>query len=271
MTKTSRPVSAWRPAVIVLPALLLLAAGDSVSAESADRAFGLTGMYTGVFAGPGRMDNRTIDLNGFANWGSPGWRVDYDETGFAGGILVGKKCDIGGMPLRFEIDATFGDLSEETNQLNPSPESEPGPQGLDETAKSAFRWIATARAGIEHTVGPVTVFATGGLALARIANSITDMDFSNDPAVPPWLDPDDSFHESSTEIGWVIGAGVEAPLADAWMLRLEGLYLDFGRSTHEVNHSGNNSCGRGGPKKPCPFGIENELSTVRLALIYRFW
>ena len=36
------------------------------------------------------------------------------------------------------------------------------------------------------------------------------------------IDPDDSFRDSSTVFGWVIGLGVETLLADAWALRLEG-------------------------------------------------
>ena len=88
--------------------------------------------------------------------------------------------------------------------------------------------------------------------------------------VPPRLDADDSFRDGSTEIGWVIGAGVEVPLADAWMLRLEGSYLDFGRSTHYVNRSGDNRCGPDKPRRPCSYTIENNLGVVRLAIIRRF-
>ena len=42
--------------------------------------------------------------------------------------------------------------------------------------------------------------------------------------------------------GPVGGGRFDAPLADDWKLRLEGAYLDFGRTTYSVNHSGNN-CG----------------------------
>ena len=164
------------------------------------------------------------------------------------------------MPLRIEIDGTFGGLSATSNRLDL--------EGLDETVKSEFRWIATARTGIEQAVGPATVFATGGLAAARIANSVTDIDFG--PNMPSRVDPDDSFRDSSAEFGWVIGLGVETPLADAWALRLEGSYLDFGRSTHYVNRSGDGRCGPGNSRRPCPYNIENKLGIVRLAIIHRF-
>ena len=209
----------------------MLMNGDPARAGSDDTAFDFVWAetYAGVFAGYGRMDNRIVDVDGFVNWGHPGGSgSNYNDDGFAGGVLVGKKFSMGGMPFRIEVDGTLGDLSAETNTLDP--------EGLDETAKAEFRWSVTTRTGVEHAIGPATIFATGGLAVARIANSVTDID-SN----PTRVDHDDSFRDSSTEIGWVIGVGVETPLADAWTLRLEGSYLDFGSSTYYVNRSGNNS------------------------------
>ena len=267
MKETSRPTfehnSARRHAALAPPALLMLAFAGPASADSGGAAFDWTGTYAGVFAGSGRMGNRLIDVDGFANWGNPGSVVDYDDTGFVGGALMGKKFEIDGTSFRIELDGTFGDLSASTNRLDPT--------CPDETATSELRWSATARVGVEEVVGPATVFATGGLAAARIANSVTDIDYKGSCLeMHLRLDPDDSFRDSSTEFGWVIGVGVEAPLADAWTLRLEGSYLDFGRSTHYVNRSGDGRCGPGNPRMPCPYDIENRLSIVRLAVIHRF-
>lgn len=255
----SRQGDAWRPVVLVFTTFLMLANGGPASAGGDDAAFDFVWAetYAGVFAGYARLNNRLIDVDGFANWGHPGSGSNYNDDGLAGGVLVGKKFEIGEVPFRIELDGTFGDLSATTNRLDP--------EGLDETAKAEFRWSVTTRAGIEQAVGPATVFATGGLAVARIANSVTDIDFP-----PTRVDPDDSFRDSSTEIGWVVGIGVETPLADVWRLRLEGSYMDFGSSTHYVNRSGDNVCGPGNPRRPCPYHIENTLALVRLVLIYPF-
>ena len=264
MEENSRPgfryFFAWRRAILALLISPVLASAGPANAGSADAAFDWAETYAGVFAGSGRADNRIVDAEGFANWGNPGWVVDYGDAGFIGGALVGKKFEVGNVPLRIELDGTFGSLSATSNRLDP--------EGLDETVKSEFRWIATARAGIEQAVGPATVFASGGLAAARIVNSVTDIDFG--PDMPSRIDPDDSFRDSSTEFGWVIGLGVETLLADAWALRLEGLYLDFGRSTHYVNRSGDGRCGPGNPRRPCPYNVENKLGIVRLAIIHHF-
>ena len=257
---TSGCAVALRRLLVASAVLCLLAGGGSASAGETGSAFSPAKTYAGVFAGSGLTGNRLVDVDGFANWGHPGSISKYDNTGFAWGALAGWRFQFAHTLLRVEVDATFGDLSASTNQLDP--------EGLDETAAADYQWVATARAGIEDTLGGVTVFATGGLAAARIDNWVTDIDFG--PNRRTQKDPDDSFRDSSMDFGWVIGAGVETALADTWTLRLEGSYLDFGRSTYYVNYSGNNSCGPGGSYRSCPYRIENNLGIVRLAVIRRF-
>lgn len=250
-------------AALALAALAMLASTGPANADDSSAGFNRAGAYAGAFAGSGRIGNRLTDIDGFANWGNPGSTVDYDDNGFVGGALIGRKFQIGDTRLRLELDAAFGDLSAHTSKLDPT--------CPDESAKSEFRWVATARVGVEEAIGPATVFATGGLAAARLANSVTDIDYVGSCLeMQLHLDSDDSFQDSSTELGWVVGVGVEAPLADAWTLRLDGSYLDFGRRTYYVNRSGGNRCGAGGPRRPCPYDVENRISIVRLAVIYRF-
>lgn len=213
--------------------------------------------YAGIFIGPGLMKNRLLDVDGFADWGNPGTVSKYDDTGFSGGFLVGRKFDVGGLNLRMELDGVITHVSASTDKLDP--------EGLDETAEAGFPWIISARGGIEQGVGSLTVFATAGLAIAGIGNSVTDIDSGT-----IW-DPDDSFSEDSTELGWVIGTGLERALSDVWALRLEVLYMDFGESAYLVNRSGNNlCCGPDTPRRPVSYEVENRLSTARLAIIRRF-
>lgn len=274
-----RAVSA--PVVFVLFVLLAfpaLAGGGAANAggERERAAFDWTETYAGVFAGAGRPDNRIVDVDGFAS-GNPGSSVGYAAAGTVVGALAGRKFDVGGIPFRVELDGAFGDLSATTNRVDP-----PRPRALptclaggDETAESRFRWIVTARVGVERAMGPATVFAAAGPAVARIVNSLTDIDQKLDrerQVCHSWhVDPDDSFRDDDTTVGWTIGAGVETALADAWTLRLEGLYLDFGRSTHTANRSGNDPCcGTGTVKRPVSYRIENELGVLRLAVVRRF-
>ena len=249
-----------RRAAVAMTVLALLAGAGSSGAKDGSDTLDRAGAYAGVFAGSGRMGNRLVDVDGFANWGNPGSMVDYDDNRAVGGALVGRNFELDGTRLRVEVDATFGYLSASSNMLDP--------EGLDETVETDVRWLASARVGVEDSIGPATVFATAGLATARIDRSVTDIDFG--PDMPERVDPDDSFSDRSTEFGWVIGVGVEAPLSDAWTLRLDGSYVDFGRDTYHVNHSSDGRCGAGGPRRPCPYQIGNRLSIVRLAIIRRF-
>lgn len=222
--------------------------------------------YIGFFIGSGRAYNEHIDVEGFANWGHPGSSSDYDNTETVGGVLVGKKGDINGMPIRLELDSTFGKISASTNKLDP--------EGLDETAEAEVLWLVTARAGLEKEVGPATLFANGGVAWSQIRNSVTDIDFRSDG--PPQVDPDDSFEDDSIQLGWVIGLGAELPLSkiagkfsknkEIWTLRVEGFHADFGEKTYTVNHSGGNSCGVGGSRRPCTYNIDNKVRIVRMVI-----
>ena len=233
-------------------------------AGSEGRTSGWLGTYAGAFAGAGRTDNRIVDVDGFADWGNPGSRTDYAGAGAVGGLLVGKRFGIGGVRFRVEADAMVGDLSAGTNRLDPG--------CTDEAVSSRFRWIATVRVGVEETIGDIDVFVSGGPALTRIVNSVTDTDYSGSTCLERdlRLDADDSFRHGSTEAGWAIGAGFEMPLSARLALRIDGSYLDFGSETYRVNLSGNNSCGPGGAMRSCRYTVRNRLAVVRLGIVYRF-
>ena len=246
-----------------LPALLaslcLLATGRA-DAGDVGGGFDWGRTYAGLFVGTGLTGNRILDVDGFANWGNPGSVTDYDDEDFVGGALAGTRLRLGGLPLRLELDATLGNISAKTDRLDPV--------GLDETAVADYQWVATARGGVEDELGGVTLFASAGLAAARIRNSVTDIDFVS--GRPAQMDPDDSFRNESIRFGWVIGAGLETSVAEEWILRLEGSYLDFGRSTYFVNEAGDARCGPGGLRIACPYRVENSLGLLRVAVIRRF-
>lgn len=243
-----------RPAAALIAALAAFAPTGAAAEPSG------TGAYAGAFAGLGRADNRIVDLEGFANWGRPGWTVAYRKSGPVAGALAGAEFDLGGVSLRVEADAAAGRLEADSNRLDP--------EGLDETARTSYRWLASLRGAVAHSFGPVTAFAGGGPAAARIRSSVSDIDFAADR--PPRFDPDDSFRDRGTKLGWTAGLGVETALTEGWTLRLEGSWFDFGRSVHRVNHSGDGRCGPDGPRRPCRYEIRNRLGMLRLAVIRRF-
>ena len=242
----------------ILTTAVLLAAITTTAPAQADRDSQT--MYAGLIGGSSWMDNQIEDVDGFAHWGVPGWTLDYNDSGLVFGVLAGRRFSLGDLPLRFEVDGMLGDMSARSNRVDP--------EGLDETVETEIRWLATARIGPEHAIGPVLAFASFGVALAGIDRSVTDIDSS--ATVAPHVDTDDSFSDHTTEVGWVAGLGVETRWERAWDVRLEGLYMEFGKTTHYVNHSGGNRCGPGGPQRPCPYEIDHALGMVRLGITYRF-
>lgn len=261
-----------RGAAIVLAAALPLACAGGGSAF----ASGPGGAYAGVFVGAGRVDGRIVDVDGFARWGMPGATAGYRRTGVVAGALIGRRFGLGGARLRVELDAGFGGLSAKTDGLDP-PRPRTYPTclvGGDETAAAKFRWTAAVRAGIEWEMGPATVFAAAGPAVARIEESLTDLDQRLDPggaSCTQWMDDDDSFRGAAARIGWTIGLGVETPLAEGWTLRLEAAHLDFGRRTYAANLSGDGRCcGPGTERRPVSFRVANRLGVLRLGIVRRF-
>ena len=251
------------------------------SAESGDTPTKLKGMYAGVFVGTGQVDNRIVDVKGFANWGQPGWAVDYNRSADVGGLLVGRKFNTSDKISFLESDLIFGNMTASTKKLEPYEVQEydradppvPGwidPYNKDESAETKFKWVLSLRGGAGKVFGKWTIFATGGLAVAQIADSLTDIDFDSDDNTPHVFDPDDSFSTKSEKLGWVLGIGVERQFTKSWTARLETSYFDFGKSTHYANHSKDDRCGPGNEMSLCPFSITHKLKLVRFAITHPF-
>ena len=240
----------------------LLAVAGKAEAQDDAVASGRAGSYIGVFGGPGSLDVRMTDIDGFTGSnGVPGQTFAYDDTGLAAGVVAGRYFRLGSVRLLFEADGAFGGLPAAMRQVDPV--------GLDETAAAELHWVGTARLGVRRSLGRFGVFVAGGVSVAGVSNSFTDLDEGADGLAQ--VDPDDSFDERPTRIGWVAGVGIETPVAGAWTLRFEGLYNDFGETVHQAeNRLGANAgvCGAGRPS-PCRYAFDERLALLRLALVRR--
>ena len=260
-----RPRRGGRRRVLV-PALagLLAVAGIARAQEGAAGSARAAATYAGALVGLGVADVRMTDASGFSGSdGTPGQTFEFGDTGSAAGVVAGRDFRLGRVPLRLEADAAFGGLPGATRQLDLV--------GRDETAASELRWVGTVRVGVRRSIGRAGVFLSGGMSVAGISNSFTDLD--TEPDGRPHVDPDDSFDERPTQVGWVAGAGLELPAADAWTLRIEGMYMDLGETDHQVeNRRGPNAgiCGPGGLPSPCRYGIDQRFALLRLVVVRHF-
>jgi outer membrane immunogenic protein len=79
-------------------------------------------------------------------------------------------------------------------------------------------WFGTVRGRAGILVDPkVLLYATGGLAYGAVNTSEAI------GVVPVW------FSNTTTNVGWTVGAGVEGVIGGNWTAKLEYLYVDLGR------------------------------------------
>ncbi len=241
--------------VLALALVSLIAASGTAQAQDNTTAF-----YIGAFSGPGVLDVQTTDIDGFTgSQGVPGQSFEYDDTGFPAGIVAGRHFQLGNLPIRVELDGALVGLPSASRQMDPV--------GLDETATSEWRWVGTARIGVRKPLGRVGVFLDGGVAFAGISNSFIDLDPGTNGQMD--VDIDDSFDDQLTRVGWVVGTGIEMPVAGAWNIRFEGLYLDTGETGHQApNRLGVNAgtCGPAGLPSPCRYDIDHRFAFLRLVI-----
>jgi outer membrane immunogenic protein len=188
----------------VLRALVLIAAGWTVSAQAADLNYEKRAPYTinqplnaYSWAGPYLGGNL-----GYA-WGS----VDNNPTkpsGFAGGVQAGYNWQNG--PWVFGVE---GDIQA---------------SGAEQTFapwKFSNPWFGTLRGRAGYALNNVLFYGTGGLAFGELrANTF-------------------GLTESNTNAGWTLGVGAEMGFAPNWSAKVEYLYVDLNNSNFVVTGASN--------------------------------
>jgi outer membrane immunogenic protein len=163
---------------------------------------------------------------------------DSSEGLFAGGLQAGYNWQSGNIVFGVEADGTLLSDSETENYSIGSAAlisaglaaiTDP-PDGFVGQFKSEVDWMATARARIGFTTGPVLLYATGGLAAADVGITGSYLSLVASPAriVPVAVD------DSDVRFGWTIGAGVEAAITSNLSAKVEYLYADFGDTTRQL-------------------------------------
>ena len=210
-----------------LVAMLLLGAAAGSASRAEAQAFNWSGFYAGINTGYGWGSSDAV-VTGI----NPGWTAEYqafwpvagrrsmNPEGPLGGVQVGYNIHRGSMLVGIEADAQYMRLRD-TSDSGIFPGPFPAQPGHNTRIYDSFetRSLFTLRLRGGWTSGAALFYATGGLAAAKIEAT---RNFSALAGTDPIIG-----RASSTELGWVIGAGLEYAVTEKWSFKTEYLFVKF--------------------------------------------
>jgi outer membrane immunogenic protein len=178
-----------------------------------------------------------IGLNGGYDFGHSDWTGGAISSGTfsTSGFVVG-----GTLGFNYQWDALV--VGAETD-LDYTGVSGDGPASFCINCKTSNDWLGTTRARAGWAVDRILFYGTAGVAYGNVQASAFNTT------------------NSSTEIGWTAGAGVEAAFTDNLTARIEYLYVDLS--------SGSCTTACGAP----PFATQSvsfEQSVIRAGIDFKF-
>jgi outer membrane immunogenic protein len=199
-----------------------------------------TGLYLGGHCGGAWGSTRTSGDKGAFN--DNAIKVyNLESGGWTCGGQLGFNMQMGGWFWGSEAD--FGYLG-----LKKSMFLRASPRDFVEVKFGAYG-VAAARAGV--VLDRALIYAKAGVAFARIEN--TGGDLTNATTI----NSHDATDLDKTRIGWAAGTGIEYGLSSSWSVKLEYLYMGFGKDTSSnLDHD--------------TFTHRNSVQIVKAGLNWRF-
>jgi outer membrane immunogenic protein len=243
-------------AVALLIGMPALAADMAIKAPPAPvvaPAYNWTGFYVGgnVGYGWGTANNNLSVSQGVGLLGLPGIYVlngtdSNKPRGVIGGAQAGYNLQSRNFLLGVEADIQASGQSA-SGAYNSAVlpigilGTPPGPTPTSVSDSSKLDWFGTVRGRLGITSDRWLLYATGGLAYGEVKES-----GSAQPANPfPGTTFNAPFQwgQSTTKVGWTIGAGIENALSSNWSWKIEYLYMDLGNVTSNVSGGIGNTVG----------------------------
>jgi outer membrane immunogenic protein len=227
--------------------------GPPVYAPPPPPVFSWSGFYVGVNAG-GIFNHASSDgstLPSPAAFGAPDFSQSRSSTGFIGGGQIGYNYQVSQFVMGIEADFDGTTLHGGSDLFGIG---DPTYHNLD---SQRFDFFGTVRGRIGYAFDRVLVYATGGLAYARV-NSTSETFYA----------PGDSFtylgSASSVRTGYTVGGGIEYAIDNHWSIRGEGLYYNLGSQSYLGDPLAANP----------PFAVAHRVHTsgeiARAAVNYKF-
>jgi outer membrane immunogenic protein len=199
-----------------------------------------SGLYLGAHCGGAWGSTKTTgDVNAFDE--SPREVYNLGSGGWTCGGQLGFNMQMGGWFWGTEAD--FGYLG-----LKKSIVQHGSPRNFVEVKFGAYG-VAAARAGV--VLDRALIYGKAGVAFAKIRNTGGDLDGGT------IIDPSDVTELDKTHIGWAAGTGIEYGLSSSWSVKLEYVYMAFGKdSSSNASHD--------------EFTHRNSVQIVKAGLNWRF-
>jgi len=194
--------------VLASPAL----AADMIS-KAPPTGYNWTGLYLGGHCGGAWGSTRTtgdrgaFDENALETY-------NLRSSGLVCGGQLGFNMQMGSWLWGIEADLGYLGLKKSITQTA-------FPDNFV-AAKYGAYGVAAARVGV--VLDRALIYAKGGVAFAKIRNTAADLDGGV-------IDTSDFTELDKTHIGWAAGTGIEYGLSPSWSVKLEYLYMDFGKDS----------------------------------------
>ncbi len=192
-----------------------------------------------------------------------------DPEGWFGGIQVGYNWQAGAWVFGLEADASLTRMRESASGgFLVDSDDTPGPGGDDlvirgtATLTQKIDAFGTVRGRVGYAFNTLLIYATGGLAWARVETTLSTHDITLTGGFNPAITPaffTFSASDKRTEWGYAIGGGAEWAFAQNWSLRGEYLFLGFPNGGSTVSIPGATATGG-----------DISMHIARLALNFRF-
>ncbi len=218
-------------------------------AQVAAPAYNWSGFYVGGHLGFG-WGREDLAPTGIVGLIVP--PISVDHVGFIGGVTAGWNYQYGRVVLGVEGEATWSDMDGSSTHnflfgLIPNARV---------TSSISNRFVGTVAGRVGVAFDTLLYYGKFGLACA-------DNEYSVRATVPGFQFASSI---SETEVGWMVGAGIEWGFYSNWSAKLEGNFMDFGQRNRSFA-----GIPIGGPiVLPVAADIDTRIANIKFGVNYRF-
>jgi outer membrane immunogenic protein len=245
------------PWILATASTVALAGGQE--AQAAGVPYSWTGFYIGANLGATAHDATTQDLNGWGGRGtqpyvSPWFKSNKTTASFGG--QGGYSWQMSYFVVGVETDVSYIGSS---NTFVPPNNLVAAGCGTNcgALATNELTWLSTLRGRAGIAVDRILFFGTAGVAVGQVKNHWG------------WGAPgfsDSQFSVSNTQVGYVVGGGIEAMITQGLSVRAEVMHVDLGTARSTITGTPNCCAGFG----TFTSEFKNTADIGRFGLTYRW-